>query len=147
MSPLVDRLDSSAKGTSDVDLISKVQLKSEGMSSVEEMEVKAGHPPALKVGGMRVANRKRSTDEKETPPPPKPVQKKEEEGEEGEEEEEVTAKSPPKNQVIVSGVVGKVERDFPTAAVKHTHEKPVPTHDNRSTNPSKPVVIQQPRKM
>lgn len=66
---------------------------------------------------------------------------------EKEEEELVVSKSPPKPPMVVSGVVAKVERDFPTAAVKHTHEKPLPTNDPRSSHhTSKPAVIQQPRK-
>lgn len=59
----------------------------------------------------------------------------------------LSSRSPPKPPMVVSGVVAKVERDFPTAAVKHTHEKPLPTNDPRSSHhTSKPAVIQQPRK-
>lgn len=112
------------------------------MSSTEEIEAKAGHPPAMKVGGVRIPQRRRSVDEKEGLPQ-KPRKDSESEKEE---EEIIVAKSPPKAQVLVSGVVGRVDRDFPTAAVKHTHDKPVPTHDSRPGGSSKPTVIQQPRK-
>ncbi|KAG7160986.1 death-associated protein 1-like [Homarus americanus] len=111
------------------------------MSSAEEIEAKAGHPPAMKVGGVRIPQRRRSAEEKEgTPPKPR------KDSEDGEEDETLVAKSPPRAPVVVSGVVGKVERDFPTAAVKHTHEKPVPTHDERAGYNTKPPFIQQPRK-
>lgn len=111
------------------------------MSSAEEIEVKAGHPPAMKVGGVRIPQRRRSLEDKEGPPP-----KPRKESENDQDEETVVAKSPPRPPIMVSGVVAKVERDFPTAAVKHTHEKPVPTHDGRSLHNAKPPVIQQPRK-
>ncbi|KAK8747253.1 hypothetical protein OTU49_016715 [Cherax quadricarinatus] len=112
------------------------------MSSSDEIEVKAGHPPAMKVGGVRIPHRRRSAEDKEgTPPKPRKDSENEDD-----DEEQVIAKSPPRAPVVVSGVVGKVERDFPTAAVKHTHEKPVPTHEVRSSHNSKPPIIQQPRK-
>ncbi|XP_045609397.1 death-associated protein 1 homolog [Procambarus clarkii] len=113
------------------------------MSSTEEIEVKAGHPPAMKVGGVRIPQRRRSAEEKEgTPPKPR----KDSENDEEDDEEQLVAKSPPRAPIVVSGVVGKVDRDFPTAAVKHTHEKPVPTHEVRTAHNTKPPVIQQPRK-
>lgn len=36
------------------------------------------------------------------------------------------------------------DKDFPPAAVKSYHEKPLPTHDNRPP-PNKAQIIQQPR--
>ncbi|KDR16712.1 hypothetical protein L798_09106 [Zootermopsis nevadensis] len=35
------------------------------MSSVEESELKGGHPPAVKAGGMRITQHKGPKDEKE----------------------------------------------------------------------------------
>lgn len=120
------------------------------MSSNEEIETKLGHPPAMKVGGVRIAQRRRSFDEKEEKEAPKPQKNGEEEanGEEKEEEqteEKPVTKSNTKAGAIVSGIQGNPNKDFPTAAVKHTHEKPVPTHTVPHTS-VKQTVIQQPRK-
>ncbi|OXU27833.1 hypothetical protein TSAR_011709, partial [Trichomalopsis sarcophagae] len=52
---------------------------------------------------------------------------------------------PPK-AMIVSGVQTKGHADFPPEAVQHYHDKPIPSHDNRSAHNSRPIVIQQPRK-
>jgi len=90
--------------------------------SEAEVEMKGGHPPAVKAGGMRVARtRQSSTGESKD----KPEMTKEEIEEYG--------SSPPKNdkQVLVSGVVTKEEKAFPPEAVKHYHEKVVPAKEMR----------------
>jgi len=120
------------------------------MSTTEEIENKVGHPPAMKVGGVRIAQRRKSFEEKEETPKPQKngEEEKTEDGEEKEDEqteEKTVTKSNTKAGAIVSGVQGNPAKDFPTAAVKHTHEKPAPTHTPPHTS-VKQTVIQQPRK-
>lgn len=98
------------------------------MSAVasDEPELKAGHPPAVKAGGMRVArNRQSSTGDKA------------EKTEMTKEEQEEYGTSPPKvdKQVIVSGAVAKEEKAFPPEAVKHFHEHPLPSKEFRPMQP------------
>ncbi|KAF8793912.1 death-associated protein 1-like [Argiope bruennichi] len=99
-------------------------------------ELKAGHPPAVKAGGMRITQHK-------VPSHDKPPEVKKTEGEEEEEEVEVTP-SPPKQQLIISGVPARGDADFPTEAVQAFHNKPLPSHDYRQV--TKPNIIHQPRK-
>ncbi|KAK3875451.1 hypothetical protein Pcinc_019663 [Petrolisthes cinctipes] len=106
------------------------------MSSPEEIEAKTGHPPALKVGGMRVAQH--SNKRMEEPQTSNKQQSKDDDY------EYVAPKSPPKPPLVISGAVARADRDFPIAAVIHTHQKPVPTHNVHSH--TKPVVIHQPKK-
>lgn len=91
----------------------------------EDPNLKAGHPPAVKAGGMRVVQHKRHASGDK--PEEKPSQ----------EDIEEFGTSPPKpdkhhQQMIVSGAVTKGDRDFPPEAVKVMHEKPVPKHENRA---------------
>jgi len=89
------------------------------MSSNEETpELKAGHAPAVKVGGMRVSqpNRPKSESEKT----PAPVADKDEA-----EDEETTETPKSKDPALyISGAVTQGHKDFPTQAVKSFHEKP-----------------------
>jgi hypothetical protein len=104
------------------------------MSSEGEVEMKAGHPPAVKAGGMRVARtRQYSSGESK------------EKQEMTKEEIEEYGSSPPKTdkQVMVSGVVTKEEKAYPPEAVKHYHEKTVPAKEMRPIQ--KPHNINQPR--
>ncbi|WAR10152.1 DAP1-like protein [Mya arenaria] len=103
----------------------------------EDPNLKAGHAPAVKVGGMRVATHKK---------PEKPADEKPEEDDA--EEYEVPAKVDKHHQqVLISGAVTKGDKDFPEAAVRAIHEKPQPTHVNRPMqSPNTKVQIQQPRK-
>ncbi|GLH11366.1 hypothetical protein R5R35_001476 [Gryllus longicercus] len=106
------------------------------MSSSEE-ELKAGHPPAVKAGGMRITQHKGPRDEKEAKTP-----------KEVPENDTSTLKvstSPPKS-LTISGAPVRGHADFPTEAVQSFHEKPVPTHDARPAHVSKPNIIHQPRK-
>lgn len=108
------------------------------MSTVEEnTELKAGHPPAVKAGGMRITQHKVCSSAHEKAP-----ELKKEEGEEA--VAEVSA-SPPKQHLVISGVVARGDADFPTEAVQAYHTKPQPSHDYR-TSSCKPNVIHQPRK-
>lgn len=105
------------------------------MSSTEETELKAGHAPAVKAGGMRVVSRPRNTSTGESKPETK--------------EEEDVASTPPKGekhnfQVNLSGAIGQGDKDFTPDAVKSYHDKPLPSKDNRHA-PKQQHHIQQPK--
>jgi len=132
------------------------------MSDVAVSDLKGGHAPAQKVGGMRVVTKPRVSESE------KPVEKPKEEGEEilpvennwekgvrkefkpfsseiiasQESVEEVEKED--KKKVVVSGAATGEEDAFPKEAVKSFHEKPQPTHEKTALN--KPRIIQQPRK-
>jgi len=103
----------------------------------ENKEMKAGHPPAQKVAGVRIAQHKPPKVEKVDGSPPKAS---EEEKEEFGEDKSVKAAS----SAVVSGAKATDDTAFPTEAVKSFHDKPMPTHEKGAT--TKPKVIQQPRK-
>ncbi|XP_060074788.1 death-associated protein 1-like [Ylistrum balloti] len=105
------------------------------MSAAEGADLKGGHPPAVKVGGMRVVQHKDGKDK-----PAEQLTK---------EEKEEYGSSPPKSDthhqsVLVGGTVTQGDKDFPPEAVKHYHNKPLPTHEH-SRQPAKNFNIQQPR--
>lgn len=102
------------------------------MSSPDETTLKAGHPPAVKAGGMRITQHKNPDKEREIKPVKDP--------------EEVKPSTSPPKAMIISGVQTKGHADFPPEAVQHYHEKPIPTHDARPAYSSRPIIIQQPRK-
>ncbi|XP_063974538.1 death-associated protein 1 [Diachasmimorpha longicaudata] len=102
------------------------------MSSLEECKLKAGHPPAVKAGGMRITQHKVPKEDRETKPSK-------------DSEDNKPLGSPPKT-VMISGAPSRGNADFPPEAVQHFHEKPVPTHDDRPMHTSRPIHIQQPRK-
>ncbi|GFT41146.1 death-associated protein 1 [Nephila pilipes] len=104
------------------------------MSSPESTsELKAGHPPAVKAGGMRITQHRIPTHEK-------PTGKKAD----GEEEEVTVIPSLPKQQLVISGVVPKGEEHLAAEAIQAFHNKPTPSHDFRQV--TKPNIIHQPRK-
>lgn len=107
-------------------------------AAASESELKAGHPPAVKVGGMRVVQhcKKDGAEKSEAP-----AMTAEEEAEYG--------ASPPKtdkhNQAqLVSGAVTKGDKDFSAQALKSFHEKPQPQHD-KPRPVQAPHNIHQPR--
>lgn len=103
-------------------------------------QLKAGHPPAVKVGNMRVTQRTHSTSSTHS--------------DKGDEDKSSSNDSTvpqacsfaPKTVVKTgtSGVPDNVVQSVP-GAVKQFHEKPQASHDFRNHS-SKPNVIQQPKK-
>eukprot|EP00117_Sycon_ciliatum_P000731 scpid75661/ scgid6682/ len=98
------------------------------MSSPSNAELKAGHPPAVKAGGMRVATKR--------PPPSDTGAAAAEAADDLPPAEEVDPAVAPEDggKLIISGVVAKGNKDFPTEAVKAFHEKPQPAVENRPPN-------------
>ncbi|CAH0390281.1 unnamed protein product [Bemisia tabaci] len=104
------------------------------MSTSEEKECKAGHPPAQKAGAMRITQHKGSSHHKE--------------GEVPDIDKNSVFKvsiSPPKSSTVVSGVPIQKVSDQPVEAIQSYHEKQLPTRDAHSAHAPKPV-IHQPRK-
>jgi len=96
----------------------------------------AAHPPAVKVGGMRITQNKshliiKKTD---TTPVPKP-----------EEEALKVSNSPPKQSILTSGATPRGNADFPADAVRDFHVKPIPTHDPQGHH-APHNIIHQPKK-
>ncbi|XP_071941911.1 death-associated protein 1-like [Antedon mediterranea] len=104
------------------------------MSAAEQAELKGGHPPAVKAGGMRITQSGKQAYEKP---------EKDEDA-----DDYVEPTSPPQAnnvRLLISGAVTKGNKDFPTEAVKKTHDKPQPTHSKHVDTKPKHNV-QQPRK-
>jgi len=91
-------------------------------TAAEDPVLKAGHPPAVKAGGMRVARHRQSSTGDKT-----------DKTEMTKEEQEEYGSSPPKvdKQVLVSGAVAKEDKAYPPEAVKHFHEHPLPSKEMR----------------
>ncbi|XP_061170218.1 death-associated protein 1-like [Saccostrea echinata] len=103
----------------------------------EESDLLAGHPPAVKAGGMRIVQHKQ-------PDKSDSHQSREEKQEQAEEFGTVDVSADKHHQsILLSGAVTKGDKDFPPEAVKSYHQKPLPTHENRPVQ--KPHIIQQPR--
>jgi len=87
-------------------------------------ELKAGHPPAMKVGGMRVPLPKHVHEEKPEPAPAK------------EGEEDVAAETAVKEKqggnktVVISGAHVKEKDIYSPESARAIHEKPQPTHSH-----------------
>jgi len=99
----------------------------------ESADLKGGHAPAVKVGGMRVVQHK-NTDKSEAAPMTNA-------------EEIEYGSSPPKDKQpqLVSGAEVKGDKDFTPQAVKSFHEKPHPTHDAKARPTQNSQQIHQPR--
>lgn len=101
------------------------------MSSAEETaQLKAGHPPAVKAGGMRITQHKT--------PHPKDTKESTYEDFTG-----LAGPSPvPSNPVSISGAPNKGNADFTPEAAQVAHSPKPPSHINVNIKPH----IQQPRK-
>ncbi|XP_033629395.1 death-associated protein 1-like [Asterias rubens] len=97
-------------------------------------DLKAGHAPAVKAGGMRITQNAK--------PHEKPQEMTPEE-----EEEYGPATSPPKPdvQVLISGALSRGNKDFPPDAVRAFHDKPQPSHQ-KSPQGKQNHHLNQPRK-
>jgi len=112
-------------------------------------EIKGGHAPAQKVGGMRVVQHKHQAEKAEKAAASGAAGDKEPEkkpsAEDKEEFGEDKPVKPPSSQ-LVSGAKATEDAAFPKEAVKAYHDKPMPTHDKNASAHQKPKVIQQPCK-
>jgi len=99
------------------------------------VDLKGGHAPAAKVGGVRQVIKPRKSESDKTDKVKPTAEDVEEFGEDKKEKETST---------VVSGAKTGESEAFPKAAVQAFHEKPQPTHE-KSVN-QKPNIIQQPRK-
>ncbi|XP_047138911.1 death-associated protein 1 [Hydra vulgaris] len=108
------------------------------MSSPPKENLKAGHPPAVKVSGMRVVQHSHNHSEKLT--------KEERE----KEEVEFQTEKPVNESLVVGGAITKGDKDFSTAAVKVAHEKPMPSKEKHqkgwSAHGHPNIVLMQPGK-
>ncbi|KAJ1203296.1 hypothetical protein NDU88_007084 [Pleurodeles waltl] len=99
----------------------------------EKAETKAGHPPAVKAGGMRIVQKH-----------PHTVDSKEEK--EKDDEDWETGTSPPKPTLFISGAVARGDKDFPPAAAQVAHQKPHPSVEKLPSAHQVNQHIHQPRK-
>ena len=120
-----------------------------------EVDLKGGHAPAQKVGGVRIVSRgtPSKSESDKTEKPPKPTEEEVEEfGEDKEDKrKEKAIVSGAKTGSIFISFLSNIDKcnegegeAFPKAAVQSYHEKPHPTHEKMAIQ--KPTIIQQPRK-
>ena len=121
-----------------LNLLKETILRSTNMAD-ESPELKAGHAPATKVGGMRVVQHKTTKDEKD-----EKTEKKMTPEEVEEFGEDKPVKKSSASSVLVSGAKASEEEAYPKEAVKVMHDKPLPTHDKGASH--KPKIIHQPKK-
>jgi len=112
------------------------------MSSTEDIECKTGRTPATKIGGVRQARHRTTSEDVKNPPPAEEV---EEEGE-GEEDEETRIKNKEKAKLNLWGEERDPSKDYPSSAIQHMQNKPVPTKEQGNKPQSvRPNNIHQPR--
>ncbi|XP_076014068.1 death-associated protein 1 homolog [Genypterus blacodes] len=104
----------------------------------DKIETKAGHPPAVKAGNMRIVQKHQTAAAAAVPAAPEPT--------EDDDSEEYVSSSPPKVPVVVSGVVTKGDKDFTPAAAQVAHQKPQPGVPKLPTAQHLNQQIHQPRK-
>ncbi|KAL2081461.1 hypothetical protein ACEWY4_023314 [Coilia grayii] len=100
----------------------------------ENLTLKAGHPPAVKAGGMRVAKKnteENGTPEKETKRPEKPRPMS-------------TTSKMHQVSVLLAGTLDKLGHDFPETPVSVRHSKVRPAVEKPHI--PRTFFIQQPRK-
>lgn len=98
----------------------------------EKAETRAGHPPAVKAGGMRIVQKHpHNSDAKE---------------EKDKDDQDWETSSPPKPTVFISGVIARGDKDFPPAAAQVAHQKPHPSVEKLPHPQHVKQHIHQPRK-
>jgi len=102
----------------------------------ETADLKAGHPPAMKVGNVRKGRTNSGSSQGEKLTSAELAKQAEEFG-------TVSAERP--SAVIASGAIIKETQAFPPEAVKSYHDKPQP-HVEKHHAPAQHMNIQQPRK-
>ncbi|KAG8559917.1 hypothetical protein GDO81_017484 [Engystomops pustulosus] len=103
---------------------------------VQVAELKGGHPPAVKAGGMRVS-KKQGNEENVTPDKTK----------------KTTSEKPSSNVNLtkmqamnfLAGALEKLSHEFPAEAAQIAHQKPRPTVE-KVIPPKRLYIIQQPRR-
>ncbi|XP_075600929.1 death-associated protein 1 isoform X1 [Balearica regulorum gibbericeps] len=119
----------------------------------EKAETRAGHPPAVKAGGMRIVQKHpHNSDAKE---------EKDKDDQDWETSSQVLKTSkdggytvpaaqwsscPPKPTVFISGVIARGDKDFPPAAAQVAHQKPHPSVEKLPHPQHVKQHIHQPRK-
>lgn len=111
----------------------------------KDVQLKAGHPPAVKVGNMRVTQRTHSTSSDKHSDEEAAERKSSTSA--GDTVVPSACSFAPKTVVDkgMGGVSEAVAHQINQEAVKHIHEKPQVTHELRNQS-SRPNVIQQPKK-
>ncbi|CAD6186177.1 unnamed protein product [Caenorhabditis auriculariae] len=85
--------------------------------TLDDVELKAGHAPANMVGGRRISNKK---------------DRRPSEGHERVDSE--SSDEPMPKEIVDVDLPAKMERSYPTAAVRHTHDKPMPSVQPKAQN-------------
>ncbi|KAK1166076.1 death associated protein 1b [Acipenser oxyrinchus oxyrinchus] len=112
-----------------------VQLSKAGVK--ENPSLKAGHPPAVKAGGKRVAKKQGS---EENAPPEKEAKKPT-----AEKGSLAVLSKMQSISILLAGTLDKLSREFPAAAASVAYNKPRPAVEKLHT-PKKLYLIQQPRR-
>ncbi|XP_039595666.1 death-associated protein 1-like [Polypterus senegalus] len=99
----------------------------------EKAETRAGHPPAVKAGGMRIVQKHHLGGDHQNHDKDK-------------DSKEWESSSPPKQTLIISGAVTRGDKDFPPAAAQVAHQKPQPCVEKLPPPHHINQHIHQPRK-
>ncbi|XP_072880189.1 death-associated protein 1 homolog [Hemitrygon akajei] len=100
----------------------------------EKVETKAGHPPAVKAGGMRIVKKHQGSTAQSS-------------AEKDKESEDWETNSPkPSVPIIISGALARGDKDFPPAAAQVAHQKPSPSVEKLPISHQINHSIHQPRK-
>ena len=93
----------------------------------------AGHPPAVKAGGMRVASKHRHQEQDADAYDQKYI-------------DSLPESTLPTPVIISGGTPPKVEKEYSTQAARSYQNKPLPQHSKHTSGQKKAVHIQQPKK-